>query len=81
MKNYPKKKWNDQVEGKVNSLNSAKTWLSRMINDPYNDWDTQKSAHQALKFLELAEYEMWNMQWWENKKQHELQEKAENTIV
>jgi hypothetical protein len=56
-------------------------WLDNYIDDAGTDWETKKSAHQARKFLELAQYEMWNMQWWENKRQVDLHREAHDTIA
>jgi hypothetical protein len=50
------------------------------VNDNNLDWESQKSAHQALKFIELAEYEMWNMQYWTSEKQKQLYNEAETII-
>ena len=75
------KEWNAEVKESVDTLKTAKNWLKRMINHQQNDWESQKSAHHALKFLELAEYEMWNMQWWHNKGEQRLYHEAEDTIV
>ncbi len=73
-----KKEWNKRINDEVKKLKDVKSWLKKHSKDKTNDWGTKKSAHQALKFLELAEYEMWNMQWWENSKQVDLHVKAEN---
>ena len=74
------KQWNDEVKAKVRALDPIKKWLEKNA-DTETDWGTQKSAHQAMKFLELAQYEMWNMQWWENAQQVKLHEKAEKETV
>jgi hypothetical protein len=73
--------WNQSVSDHVLALEPIKDWLRRWMRDDDVDWGTQKSAHQALRFLELAEYEMWNMQYWENTKQAALHEDAEKTIL
>ena len=62
------------------SCEPLKEWLEGIANTE-TDWETQKSAHQAMKFLELAEYEMWNMQWWENSRQVNLHEHAEKVTI
>jgi hypothetical protein len=59
----------------------ASYWLTQFFDNPKTDWGTQKSAHQAVKFLELAQYEMWNMQWWDNSRQVKLHEEAEKNTV
>jgi hypothetical protein len=74
------KEWNNKVKMKVATLNKAKSWLEKMMVSQYNDWGSQKSAHQALKFLELAEYEMWNLQWF-NEKEIRDHRKAFDTFV
>jgi len=43
-------------------------------------WASQKSAHQALKLLEMAEYEMWNMGWM-SKKEQALYMKTVKTVI
>lgn len=75
------KNWNTNVARKVKALAPVKIWLTSLINDKTTDWGSQKSAHQALRLLEMAEYEMWNMQWWENKQQVRLDQEARDTIV
>jgi hypothetical protein len=75
-----RKDWNDKVKAKAQSLDPLKIWLKGII-DTKSDWGTQKSAHQAMKFLELAQYEMWNMQWWGNSRQVKLHEDAEKDTV
>jgi hypothetical protein len=78
--NKSRKKWNTEVKTKTNSLNPIKTWLEE-ISKTKTDWGTQKSAHQALRFLELAQYEMWNMQWWDNAQQVKFHTGAEKETV
>jgi hypothetical protein len=74
-----KKAWNKKLAKNARSLDLVMHWLDDYIDDVATDWETQKSAHQARKFLELAQYEMWNMQWWENKKQIDLHREAHDT--
>ena len=81
MKSNEKKEFNRKVKKNVETLGKAKKWLKEMMFDKENDWASQKSAHQALRFIELAEYEMWNLQWWENRKQRELYLEAEKEIA
>ena len=68
--------WNQKVTKTVDKLIPVKEWLATLIEDDTLDWGSQKAAHQALKFLELAEYEMWHLQYWENETQKRLHEKA-----
>lgn len=75
-----RKQWNDKVKTKAKLLDPLKKWL-KGIADTENDWGTQKSAHQAMRFLELAQYEMWNMQWWENARQVQVHEDAEKETI
>lgn len=81
MKSKANKNWNASVAQKVRALAPVKNWLAGQINDKTTDWGSQKSAHQALKLLEMAEYEMWNMQWWANKQQVQLDQDARDTIA
>ncbi len=66
MKVTAEKRWKQSVSRTADKLEPVKSWLRQWIYDTDTDWYTQKAAHQALKFLELAEYEMWNMQYWDN---------------
>ena len=81
MKSKIDQHWNPNVENNVQKLKPVKDWLERWINNKDTDWESQKSAHQALKLLEMAEYEMWNMQYWTTRKQRDLYNEAEDTIV
>ncbi len=75
------KKWNQDVARQIKALEPVKRWLNKWVNDKDMDWDSQKSAHQAIKLVEMAEYEMWNLQWFENKKQKQLYNEAEDTTL
>ena len=80
------KNWNKEVEDMANSLEPVKEWLNPFIEDPEDeenefDWASEKSAHAALKYLELAQYEIKSLMYWENKRQVELDRKANNTIA
>ena len=75
-----RKQWNDEVRAKATALNPIIKWLEG-ITSAGTDWGTQKSAHQAMRFLELAQYEMWNMQYWQDSGQARLHEGAEKTTV
>ena len=46
-----RKQWNDKVEAKVEVLDPLKEWLDDIVKSE-TDWGTQKSAHQAMRFLE-----------------------------
>ena len=81
MKRKDAKKWNREVSGNVAALKRVRNWLGKEITGQDSDWETKKSAHQAFKFLELAEYEMLNMQWWKDSKERQLYLKAENTVA
>jgi hypothetical protein len=81
MKPSPSKEWNREVDEHVAALAGVKNWLDKMTGHPDNDWAAKKSAHQALKFLELAEYEMWNMQCWESQQEYKLYIKGEDTVA
>ena len=72
--------WNRDVESNIRKLRPVKQWLNRFIAHKQTDWESQKSAHQALKLLEMAEYEMWNMQWWQDRNERGLYLKAEKTV-
>jgi hypothetical protein len=74
------KVWNTEVAEKIDGLEESRKWLRRMVNDNDLDWESQKSAHQALKFIELAEFEMWNMQYWTTDKQKKLYNEGEDTV-
>ena len=81
MKSAAAKNWNDRVKNNVKKLGPVRTWLQGLIDDSNMDWESRKSAHHALKFLELAEYEMLNMQWWQDKSEQQLYFKAEDKVV
>jgi hypothetical protein len=72
--------WNNQVKKKVYTLKTAQSWLRRMKDSPNNDWESQKSAHQALRFLQLAEYEMWTMQWFNEKELKDHRKAYDNYV-
>ena len=80
MKSKTDKQWNPNVESNIRKLKPVKDWLERWIENKGTDWESQKSAHQALKLLEMAEYEMWNMQWWRNAKERKLYLQAEDNV-
>ena len=80
MKAKINRKWNRDVERQIKNFAPAKKWLARWINDKDTDWESQKSAHQALKLLEMVEFEIWNMQWWKSPKERALYLKAENNV-
>jgi hypothetical protein len=73
--------WNEEVKEHVNGLQDLKRWLRSIINDKDTDWDSQKSAHQALKFLELAEYEMWNMEYFGSEGERGRYHEGEGTVA
>lgn len=78
------KEWNVEVEQIVDSLTEAKAWLKGYLKNPEKnefDWASEKSAHTALKYLELAEYEIWSLMYWENEKQVHLDQIAGETIA
>jgi hypothetical protein len=75
-----REQWNDKVKAKVEVLDPLKEWLNDIVKSE-TDWGTQKSAHQAMRFLELAQYEMWNMQYWKNSRQVKLHEDAEKETI
>lgn len=78
-----KKEWNDEVESKINKIDAVVPWLKNIVedDDKYFEWDSQKSAHQAMKYLELAMFEMWNLQYWQNKKQRDMWKKSTEDIA
>jgi len=57
--------------------------LKKIVDDDDKDfdWASQKSAHQAMRYIELAMYEMWNLQYWKNKKQRDLWKKSVEDIA
>jgi hypothetical protein len=73
-------RWNEDVAKQIKNLVPIKQWLNRWIEDKATDWESQKSAHQALKLLDMAEYEMWNMQWFKDKREQRLYHKAEDKV-
>ena len=75
-----RRQWNDEVKAKARVLDPIKKWLDKIAKTE-TDWGTQKSAHQAMRFLELAQYEMWNMQYWGNSRQVTLHEHAEKETI
>jgi hypothetical protein len=75
-----RRQWNDDVKTEARALDPLKKWLKK-ITDTETEWGTQKSAHQAMRFLELAQYEMWNMQYWENSRQVDRHEHAEKMTI
>lgn len=79
MKSKTDKQWNSEVESQIKKLLPVRKWLQHCVNTASMDWESQKSAHQALKLLEMAEYEMWNMQWMSRKEQ-KLYLKAEKSV-
>lgn len=80
MKSKTAKQWNSNVESNIRKLKPVKDWLGQWIENKDTDWESQKSAHQALRLLEMAEYEMWNMQWWRDAKERKLYLKAEDNV-
>ena len=80
MKAKTKKEWNLKVEGNIRKLKPVKDWLGLWIDNKDTDWESQRSAHQALRLLEMAEYEILNMQWWRNAKERKLYLKAEDNV-
>ena len=80
MKSRIDQKWNHDLATHIKSLAPVRKWLKKWIDDMDTDWESQKSAHQALKLLEMTEFEMWNMQWWKNKKEQSLYLKAEKKV-
>lgn len=75
-----RKQWNEEVRAKAVALDPIKEWLEGITRTD-TDWGTQKSAHQAMRFLELAQYEIWNMQYWESSRQVRLHEDAEKATA
>ena len=73
-------RWNKDVAKQIKSLAPVKQWLNRWIENKETDWESQKSSHQALRLLDMAEYEMWNMQWFRNKQEQALYRKAEEKV-
>ena len=51
-----RRKWNKEVEEKIKAIESLLPWLKDIENDldKHFGWDSQKSAHQAARFLELV---------------------------
>lgn len=80
MKSKIDQQWNMDVAKQIKSLAPVKQWLSRWIENKATDWESQKSAHQAIRLLDMAEYEMWNMQWFRNKQEQNLYRKAEEKV-
>ena len=80
MKGKTDRQWNKDVALQIKNLATVKQWLNRWIENKNTDWESQKSAHQALRLLDMAEYEMWNMQWWKNPKERVLYLKAEDQV-
>ena len=77
-----RQEWNEEVKAKIKTIESVVPWLKDIENDPdkYFEWDSQKSAHQAARFLELAMWEMSSLQYFQNKKQRRLwKESGEQT--
>lgn len=70
--------WDKEVEDKIKIIESVLPWLRKIETDPdrYFEWDSQKSAHHALRFIDLAIWEMWNLQYYKNKKQQKLAKSA-----
>lgn len=80
MKSKSDKQWNRNVASNIRKLKPVKDWLEQWIDNKGTDWASQKSAHQALKLLEMAEYEMWNMGWM-SKKEQALYMKTVKTVI
>jgi hypothetical protein len=80
MKSKADRRWNQDVERNIQKLGPVKRWLAQWIENKSTDWESQKSAHQAIKLIEMAEFEMWNMQWWKNAKEQKLYFKAETEV-
>src|SRR5436309_1348978 len=80
MKSKADRRWNRDVERNIQKLGAVKRWLVRWIENKSTDWESQKSAHQAMMLIEMAEFEMWNMQWWRNGKEQKLYFKAETEL-
>ena len=80
MKTKSDKNWNRNVESNIRKLGPVKAWLARCIENKSTDWESQKSAHQALKLIEMAGFEMLNMQWFRNPKEQKLYLKAEKEV-
>ncbi len=74
------RRWNKNIQRLINGLEPVKKWLEAHVNDNRTDWESQKSAHQALKLIEMAQYEMWNMQWWESQREKTLYHDAETKV-
>lgn len=71
--------WNSAVANKVKALGPIKTWLRSLVDDNDLDWESQKSAHHALQFLVLAEYEIWNMQYSTTQEPRDFYNEGEDT--
>lgn len=80
MQSKADQRWNKDVAKQIKSLAPVKQWLSRWIENKGTDWESQRSAHQALRLLDMAEYEMLNMQWFKDKKEQGLYRKAEDKV-
>jgi hypothetical protein len=80
MKGKTDRQWNKDVALQIKSLETVKEWLNRWMENKNTDWESQKSAHQALRLLDMAEYEMWNMQWFKDKREQSLYHKAEDKV-
>jgi hypothetical protein len=80
MKAKTDRQWNKDVAMQIKNLATVKQWLNRWIENKNTDWESQKSAHQALRLLDMAEYEMWNMQWWKNPNERVLYLNAEDQV-
>lgn len=74
------KRWNKDVKRRIDDLEPVKDWLRGCVADNDTDWESRKSAHQALKLIEMAQYEMWNMQWWKDQKERALYLIAEDRV-
>ena len=75
------KNWNQDVTRNIRQLKPVMTWLGNQIGGKRTDWTSQKSAHQALRLLDMAEYEMWNMQYFENTRERRLYNEEEDTVA
>ena len=59
-----REEWNKIVEGMVQSLRPAKSWLSDYAEEKKkNAWSEQVNIERASHYLELATLEMYSLQW------------------
>jgi hypothetical protein len=61
-------KWNDEVEIIVSHLDKVTAWLDSTLSnaDRDKDWHTSRNSNRAKQFIELAQTEMYDMQYEED---------------